>query len=522
MTTESLVTRSRWSGVEHPTGRGWLARSLPLLLIPLGVLALGLFIARAPLTWCVAALLGGMSLWLLLMRPAVALYALAFAVPFGSLRELHLGGLTVGASELLVLALVSVWFLRMAATRRVQLTRRIQFTRSRLTLGILCYLVALVIALWPATGMTLAFKELAKWVEFLLVYLFVASALTPGETKVVAASLLLAGALEGLQGIYQFLFQVGPEGFILNGRYMRAYGHFLQPNPFGGYMGLLLPLAYVLALGYWPEAIRAWRRREGWASVGPLLLWGLAVVAAGIMGAALIMSWSRGALLGLAAGLACVTLALGRRVWLALLPLALVGLLLAPMLLERIPPDLMDRLAETVRYTGGTELTAVEITDENFAVIERLAHWNAAWQMFDANPWLGAGAGQYSVAYPTVALPRWQNPLGHAHNYYLNMLAEGGLVGLAGYLAFLGTAGVVVWRQARRNRGWGRYMALAALGMLGHLAAHSVVDNLYVHEMYLVVAILLGLATPGTEGPRLGAPTCGLGGETRSNGLTIP
>jgi putative inorganic carbon (HCO3(-)) transporter len=487
MTTETLATRSRWSGVEHPTGKGWLERALPLALTLLGVLALGLFIARAPLMWCVAALVGGVGLWALLMRPAVALYALAFAVPFGSLRELHVGGLTVGASELLVMALVSVWFLRMAATRQVQLTR------SRLTLGILCYLAALLIALWPATSMTLAFKELAKWGEFLLVYLFVASTLTPGETKMVAASLLLAGALEGLQGIYQFLFQVGPEGFILNGRYMRAYGHFLQPNPFGGYMGLLLPLAYVLALGYWPEAARAWRRREGWASVGPMLLWALAVIAAVIMGAALLMSWSRGALLGLAAGLACVALALGRRVWLALLPLALVGLLLGPMLLERVPTDLIDRMAEALRYTAGTELAAVEITDANFAIIERLAHWNAAWRMFDSNPWLGAGAGQYSVAYPAVALPRWQDPLGHAHNYYLNTLAEGGLVGLAGYLAFLLTAGVVVWRQARRGQGWGRMVALAALGMLGHLAAHSVVDNLYVHEMYLIVAILLGL-----------------------------
>ena len=59
-----------------------------------------------------------------------------------------------------------------------------------------------------------------------------------------ALGLLTGGALQGLLGIYQFLFGVGPEGFLLFGRYMRAHGTFLQPNPYGGYLGLLLPLAY--------------------------------------------------------------------------------------------------------------------------------------------------------------------------------------------------------------------------------------------------------------------------------------
>jgi hypothetical protein len=29
--------------------------------------------------------------------------------------------------------------------------------------------------------------------------------------------------------------------------------------------------------------------------------------------------------------------------------------------------------------------------------------------------------------------------------------------------------------------------------MLGHLITHSMVDNLYVHDMYLLVAIILGM-----------------------------
>jgi O-antigen ligase len=301
----------------------------------------------------------------------------------------------------------------------------------------------------------------------------------------------MAGILEGLLGIYQFLFRVGPEGFVLFGRYMRAYGTFLQPNPFGGYLGLSLPLAYAIVLIQWRPALEGWRHR----AYGVSALWALAVAATAVMSAALVMSWSRGALLGAAAGAALVLLALGRRAWGAALVLALVALLLAPGLVGGLPTELLGRVTDASAYLGGADLTAVEIDDDNFAIIERLAHWQAAWRMFSRQPWLGVGPGQYATVYPEVALPRWADPLGHAHNYYLNVLAEGGLVGLAGYLVFVAAAITAAWRAARHAATpWARALGLGALGMLGHLLAHSAVDNLYVHEMYLLGALILGLA----------------------------
>jgi hypothetical protein len=36
-------------------------------------------------------------------------------------------------------------------------------------------------------------------------------------------------------------------------------------------------------------------------------------------------------------------------------------------------------------------------------------------------------------------------------------------------------------------------VALGVLGVLVHLSVHNFVDNLYVHSMYLQVAMLLGL-----------------------------
>jgi putative inorganic carbon (HCO3(-)) transporter len=126
--------------------------------------------------------------------------------------------------------------------------------------------------------------------------------------------------------------------------------------------------------------------------------------------------------------------------------------------LQLLPQALTQRFLDFLPFLGGVDISRVEVTPANFAVIERLAHWQAGWDMFSEHPWLGVGIGNYEPVYPAYALPRWDEPLGHAHNYYLNIAAETGI-----------------------------------LGILTHLAVHNFFDNLYVHGMYLHIAILLGL-----------------------------
>ncbi|NLD74785.1 MAG: hypothetical protein GX649_18965, partial [Chloroflexi bacterium] len=348
-----------------PRAPGW--RRLPLVA-GAGIVALTLFLARAPLSMAALVFVGLLGGATLLLRPEVGLYALAFAVPFGSLREIALGGVSIGASEVLVFAVLGAWLLRMAVTREVRVVR------TPLTLAIGAYVGVLALGLLPATALTPAAKELAKWVEFLILFTIVASLPGAGEGRRILrgliAALLLAGLAEGLLGAYQFLRQVGPPGFILMGRYMRAHGTFQQPNPYGGYLGLLVPLAYgiVLAEGRtaW-AAIRSGRPARAW-------LWGLAVISGGGMLAGLVMSWSRGALLGLAAGAGLVFLSLGRKAWAVAAALALVLAFLGPGSVEALPGDLVGRVTETFEYINLPDLTAVEIDDANFSVIERAAH----------------------------------------------------------------------------------------------------------------------------------------------------
>ncbi len=466
----------------------WVRRTIASVAGVVAIAILGLILSRAPLTLCLAAVFGGIGLLAIVLRPALGLYALAFAIPFGSVREVAIAGASVGISQALALATIAAWLARRLAFRQPLVVR------SAVTWALAAYLGALLVSLWPAQHMPLAAKEIAKWVEFAAILTVAASELGEGETRGLVAALLLAGALQGLLGAYQFVRQVGPPGFVLMGRFMRAHGTFAQPNPYGGYLGLVLPLAYATALCTWREAWPFGRRGSGERRpITGLLLWVLSLAATAAMAGGLVMSWSRGALLGAAAGAALVLLALGRRVWLAL---ALVVLLATPLsagLPSLVPESLAGRVTEAFEYVGTEDVTAVEVTDANFATIERLAHWRAAWRMFERAPWLGVGTGQYAAVYPSVAVPRWEDPLGHAHNVLLNVMAEGGLLSLVAYLGLMGAALWTAWQGARGARGLDRGVALGALGMMGHLLTHNMVDNLYVHEMYLLVAMLLGM-----------------------------
>jgi O-antigen ligase len=138
----------------------------------------------------------------------------------------------------------------------------------------------------------------------------------------------------------------------------------------------------------------------------------------------------------------------------------------------------------------------VEVNDAIWAVVERMAHWMAAADMFTDHPWLGVGIGNYPVAYPQYAIGRWRDPLGHAHNYYLNIAAEAGLLGLSTFLVLFAACFWFGLRATRRASGptWWRAVALGSLGVLVHLCVHNLFDNLFVHSMNVQLGLVLGLA----------------------------
>lgn len=214
-----------------------------------------------------------------------------------------------------------------------------------------------------------------------------------------------------------------------------------------------------------------------------------------VMLIAIVMSWSRGAWLGLMGALIVVAVAIPRKSIHGLLlfggALGLIGLLWVSGL---VPTSIVSRLeTSTQEFFAFEDVRGVDITPENFAVAERLAHWQAALNMTEAHPWFGVGLGNYEIAYPAYRLLNWTEPLGHAHNYYLNILAEGGIIGLLGYGKVWLFIIWVTWRARQHPDLLARFIMIGLLGTWVYLAIHSFFDNLYVNNLFLHIGLMLGV-----------------------------
>lgn len=445
-----------------------LPQALPLGLALL-VAALGLSLAPLPLA--ALALLGLGFGVALLLQPVVGLLALALALPAGPLLRLNWGAATVGLTDLLTLATLAAWLLR-------QSLRRQPLRPAPLLWLLLPLLAALTLSTLAARSLEQALPELLKWLE-MGILLFLAAQLLSPRLRLPLALILIAGAgAEALLGLRQSLLGAGPEAFQMGG-FLRAYGAFNQPNPFAGYLGLHLPLA--LALTLWALTARQGRPRP--------LLAALLAAATLLITAGLIASWSRGAWLGAAAA-ALTVLALLSLTGRALLLIGgSLGLLAYPLL----PPALTTRLSSITSLFGLWDVRGVAVTDANFSLLERVAHWQAAWQMLADHPWLGVGVGNWALRYPAYALGPWLDPLGHAHNVLFHLAAEAGLPGALAYLWFWIGGLAASLLALRRSRGLQRAFAAGVCGLLVHLSIHNQVDNLFVQGMPLVVALALGL-----------------------------
>lgn len=249
-------------------------------------------------------------------------------------------------------------------------------------------------------------------------------------------------------------------------------GCFINRNHFGGFLAMLIPVA----LGV---AVSAWTTRHRLAS----LVAGLGALA---MGGALLMSLSRGALLALAGGAALTLLVVvaRRRARDAILLLA-VGILLAVGTVYFSHPAVQARLG-SFRHPM-----------QDASVKSRLAEWRETLRVWPSYPLIGAGANALRMVYPQhrqTTSGRW---LVHAENMPLELLAEGGLAGVALVLV----AGLALRRRMRS--GAPVLPDACRLGVGGALLVaglHALWDFPVLVPVYAVVlATLVGTLLPPPE-----------------------
>jgi len=510
----------------------------------LAALLMGIVLAFLPLPVGVGVVVGTAALLLILIQPLCGLLLALVIGPFGAVESLYVGNLLLDSGQIVFLLTLAVWLARSITRRRIILP----YTPLNLPLLLFIGLTSITVLYAPSS--LFGAIEVFKWVEILLVMWIVVDMVREGrhdgldrrETRLqensktalacltptggnwrsvvgrlatvrgVVFMLLLAGLSQALIGIWQFgLRGDGPEHFEIPGGFYRAYGTFNQPNPFGGYMSM----AACLGVGVLVGLVMEWLHRSAvvnkiFGLVGAGLVpaqgdhkgtllqeWGWLVFVGGCAAAlvaAVVFSWSRGAWLGFGAAMAGLVFFFPRRRWIgALLLVGGGGLFLVGSQLGLVPASISTRITSFQEDLRFGDVRGVDINDANYAVLERLAHWQAAIEMAKDNLWGGVGFGNYEPAYGEYALINWPFPLGHAHNYYLNLLAEIGVPGLAAYLVLWGMIG---WQAAVlvKQLGWPRRgIALGLLAVWVTLSVHHLVDKLYVNNLYIFLGAMLGL-----------------------------
>lgn len=456
--------------------------TLAMVLVVSGVL-----IGLLPIKLALLTVVGIIVLLLSLINPKIPFYLLIPAIPFSSIVQVSIGGVNLGPMEgLLGLMLVS-WLLQMARQQAIIMP-------GPPLVGAFLWLLATFGLSWlNAISVKSSLVETVKWLEMLAIYLFVWAKCSKQDRDMIIALILLAGLAQAGLGLYQFFFKVGPEGFLLfGGRFLRAYGTFRQPNPYAGYLGLILPLS--LSLTLWSLSQLPTKAYHWKSIVLAISLSGISL----LMVAALLASQSRGALLGFMAAISLTVLLKGGR-WAAAFGLSLIigAMLISMGLLAYLPTTLTARFVDAIPFLNVPDIAQIQVTDANFAIVERLAHWQAAIHMWRDHFWLGVGIGNYEVAYASYAIGPWLDPLGHAHNYLLNIGAEAGFIGVLGYLLFwvLIVKYILAGLVSTATLSLERAIFAGVLGILAHLHLHNMLDNLYVQGMYLHIAVLLSLIT---------------------------
>jgi probable O-glycosylation ligase (exosortase A-associated) len=246
-------------------------------------------------------------------------------------------------------------------------------------------------------------------------------------------------------------------------------------------LNMTLPLLFYLAR----EEPRRWRRLVLQA------IFGLSIVS-------VVLTYSRGGLVGLGAVLSVLILQSRWRV-------RLVGLILAMALglASFLPEQWFDRMATIAEYeTDGSALA-------------RIAAWNIGWNVALDYPVLGGGFRVFPQ--PEIwarYAPDWTFKTYNAHSVYFQILGEHGFTGLALFatlVVFLFVSLRSVSRMARRRPGVGwaaDYAAMVQASLIGFLASGIFLNLAYFDLFYFLVAVAIVLRrlVTGPEAATVSAP----------------
>jgi len=283
-------------------------------------------------------------------------------------------------------------------SRKVIIRESIILPRSIL-LPYLIFIVMGVISLFliDHADWKLGFRGILKWLQFFGFFFLCAEWFQNKDRAHRALFIFLASmTLITFNGFYQlatgmdFLRHVSLDP----GRIIRMKSSLGAPNTLAAFYLFAIPLTATLL-----PRFKKWR----------VLIFGMAL----LFGIGLILTFSRAAFLALFTAFFCTLIMNKKWKWL----LVALGILTVAFVFS--PPLYQN-------FIGSLNL-------KDISVGERIRYWTYSWEMIKSNPLLGVGLNHYLAELPHF-VPVTETYRGYAHNSYLQIWAETGLIGLLSFL----------------------------------------------------------------------------------------
>jgi len=467
-------------------GSAWPGRIALAALVTASGFGLAVLTAMFPIIGLGAA--GGFVLVMTIVRvPEVmlVLFAFALAVPY----QIRMGGLPVNAAD----GLIVLWWLCIPfmALYRGKLPWHIP-TVTKLTFPFLLAVLASIVLASDPPGQYKQFMRVVEW-YVAMPMAFCVFAGSPRLFRTAGILLLILPCVFAIDGIVEML---------THGRSISGMLGIPVPMPedtsretihhtfdvsgragstFGGAQGLAIFLASLISIGF-AHLLRPPSRG----------FFALALISVSLTIGGLVVADSRGGFMGAAAGLLVMLVVLST-------PLRRVLTIGAPLLVGAA-------VVVLAMWPGWDGSIATLVPGQRAAaVLDRLEIWRTAIDVWTGHPFTGVGLANFR----DHAMQRdikLEVPLGyesfHAHNTYIEVLVDTGLLGLACYLFFLIGCFVCLtrrWRVLRHDRG--SCAATLTLGGFGALTACMVfafVDMLLLENLQMHLMLMLGFALFGT------------------------